>query len=78
VSDGPLEAARLAVQNVTDGACVIVGSLAAEPRYLMQALAERATRLRRVDVWAGMLLSDYSFLGIRGIRSPSIGSGSCH
>jgi 4-hydroxybutyrate CoA-transferase len=68
VSDGPLEAARLAVQNVTDGACVIVGSLAAEPRYLMQALAERATRLRRVDVWAGMLLSDYSFLGIPSLR----------
>jgi 4-hydroxybutyrate CoA-transferase len=59
--------AREAMAHVPDGARIIVGSMTGEPRHLMRALEEHAATLRHVDVWSGMLLSDYSFL-----RAPSI------
>jgi len=63
-----MRVARQAMRHVRDGARVIVGSMAAEPRHLMLALEERAASLGSVDLWAGMLLSDYGFLATPSIR----------
>jgi len=60
--------ARKAMAHIQDGAQVVVGSLTSEPRHLMLALQERAASLSRVDLWGGMLLSDYGFLAAPSIK----------
>jgi 4-hydroxybutyrate CoA-transferase len=63
-----LRMAHQAMEHVPDGAHVLMGSLAVEPRYLMRALTEHARRLDSIDLWGGMLLSGYSFLSSDAIR----------
>jgi acyl-CoA hydrolase len=57
-------AVEKALALVTAGTTVVAGSGAAEPRFLIAGLANRAQQVGGVTLLSGMLLSDYSFLDV--------------